>query len=174
MSKVTVSIYLSKADTILNPLDARPDTNDDPSGEETYITIDDSEDDDGNNDGSAVFDDNEDHYGSAAIDDDDDNEGPAVVDPQSDPYSQAFPERFEIDSYDIGHQIIAAGNTVELRDHTERTSESPLSGDFMRIQRILEDTSSGEVSIEGYRLRRCSYLQPMFNSRCSWLLKELH
>lgn len=79
----------------------------------------------------------------------------------------AFPETVKLPFYRLDNgTLIRAGDTVELIDRTERSAEL-LSGDFLRISTIVEDLNEQEVTLEGYRLRRCSYLQPLFHGKLS-------
>ncbi|KAF1977708.1 S-adenosyl-L-methionine-dependent methyltransferase, partial [Bimuria novae-zelandiae CBS 107.79] len=60
---------------------------------------------------------------------------------------------------------LRVGDTVELVDRTERPANHPLSGDFLRIKAMTENLKTQEVTLEGYRLRRCSYLRPLFDGK---------
>lgn len=86
---------------------------------------------------------------------------------RSSPAAEPFPNVVQLPSYrlDCG-STIHVGDTVELMDHTERVAHHPLSGDFLRINAINENLESHEISLTGYRMRRCSYLRPLFDGMC--------
>jgi DNA (cytosine-5)-methyltransferase 1 len=95
-------------------------------------------------------------------DEDDDNNvymvdhpGPAFV---------PSPKTFEVPSLKLTCGEIRPGSVVELKDHTGRDSTHLISGDFLWIRKIIEDVETEAVSLEGYRMRRVEYLQPLFDS----------
>lgn len=44
-----------------------------------------------------------------------------------------------------------------------------MSGDFLKINGIFEDLKTSQVNVNGYRLRRCSYLRPLFYGKLNEL-----
>ncbi|KAH7075952.1 S-adenosyl-L-methionine-dependent methyltransferase, partial [Paraphoma chrysanthemicola] len=60
---------------------------------------------------------------------------------------------------------IQPGAVVEMQDHSGRESKRPISGDFLLVRSIVEDLQTGDVVFRGYRMRRCAYLQPMFDGK---------
>ncbi|KAF2029073.1 S-adenosyl-L-methionine-dependent methyltransferase, partial [Setomelanomma holmii] len=60
---------------------------------------------------------------------------------------------------------IRPGNIVELRDHSRRASNHPISGDFLLVRSIVENVKSEEVVLRGFRMRRCTYLRPLFDGK---------
>jgi hypothetical protein len=80
-----------------------------------------------------------------------------------------FPETVELPSYRLkGGSIIRIGDTVELKDRTDRKETvHALSGDFLKISSIVENLQTQEIKLNGYRLRRCSYLCPLFDGTWS-------
>lgn len=114
------------------------------SGEE-YILIDDDDDDD-----------------------DDDDKCNQVSLARSPTQEVEFPEVVELPFHrlDCG-SVIRPEDTVELMDRTGRVNKGyNLSGDFLKITAIVEDLKTHEVKLKGHRLRRCSYLRPLFDGKC--------
>ncbi len=63
------------------------------------------------------------------------------------------------------------GDVVELKDLCDRGSEHLPRGDFLLLACIKEDIETGEVFLEGYKLRRTTHIAPTFNSK---LQRNLH
>ena len=96
-------------------------------------------------------------------DDEDEDDGDEIPTP---PVDVPFPEVIELPRYQIKPgSVIRKGDTVELEDRTGRVADYALSGDFLRIHGIFENLETGEVNLRGYRLRRCSYLPTLFDSK---------
>ncbi|OAG07098.1 S-adenosyl-L-methionine-dependent methyltransferase [Paraphaeosphaeria sporulosa] len=101
------------------------------------------------------------------IDDDEESPGSRAKSPLQE---DVFPESVEVPSYRLENgSIIRPGDTVELIDRTERNPDLTLSGDFLRITAIVEDLKTHESKLNGYRLRRCSYLRPLFDGKLNEL-----
>ncbi|KAL5381699.1 hypothetical protein PMIN03_007517 [Paraphaeosphaeria minitans] len=101
------------------------------------------------------------------IDDDEENTEIRARSPQQE---DVFPETVELPSCGLDNgSVIRAGDTVELIDRTERKVDHLLSGDFLKITAISEDLRTNKVKLQGYRLRRCSYLRPLFDGKLNEL-----
>lgn len=77
---------------------------------------------------------------------------------------------FELPEVTLPCGTIRPGSVVELKDKSGRTSDRLTSGDFLLVQSIVEDVETEEVTIQGYRMRRVEYLQPLFNSKSLLLI----
>lgn len=76
-----------------------------------------------------------------------------------------MPKEFELPSYSLPCGLIRPRTVVEMKDHTGRRSGNLLSGDFLLVKAVIENVDSEDVVLRGYRMRRCSYLQPLFDSK---------
>lgn len=76
------------------------------------------------------------------------------------------PKEFELPYTELKCGKIRPGDTVELADHSQRNPEHLISGDFLLVRSIIENVKTEEVKLRGYRMRRCAYLQPMFERKC--------
>ncbi|KAF2830238.1 S-adenosyl-L-methionine-dependent methyltransferase, partial [Ophiobolus disseminans] len=74
-------------------------------------------------------------------------------------------EEFELPKFELQGGDIFPGDVLELHDHTERNLGYLFSGDFLLVRSIVENVKTEEVILRGYRLRRCAYLQPLFDRR---------
>ncbi|KAF2447083.1 S-adenosyl-L-methionine-dependent methyltransferase [Karstenula rhodostoma CBS 690.94] len=100
----------------------------------------------------------------------DDNEEDVASRARSPIQEAAFPAIIQLPSYRLDNVgVIRPGDTVELIDRTERKSKHTLSGDFLKITTIVEDLKTQETKLNGYRLRRCSYLRPLFDGKLNEL-----
>ncbi|KAL8698935.1 MAG: hypothetical protein Q9201_006300 [Fulgogasparrea decipioides] len=68
----------------------------------------------------------------------------------------------QLSSYSANGRTFKKGKTVELDD-----------GDFLRIVSVFEDRETGNVSLQGYRLRRLSIYQQLFDSHLNELIMVL-
>lgn len=59
---------------------------------------------------------------------------------------------------------IQPNDVVELIDDSGRQPATLQSGDFLLVRSIVETVQTEDVKLRGYRLRRCKYYQPMFES----------
>lgn len=100
------------------------------------------------------------------VDADDDGPDDSPLEP-TDSATSAFPQVFELPSLALPCGIVKPGDTVELRDTTERVSNNLISGDFLRIEYIIEDVNTSEINLKGYRLRRENTLRPQFEGKKS-------
>ena len=80
---------------------------------------------------------------------------------------------FELPSLSLDFGVVRSGSVVELRDQSGRATSTLISGDFLLVRAIIESVETGEVVLRGYRMRRCSCLSPLFDSKFSWLLVYL-
>ncbi|KAJ4356287.1 uncharacterized protein N0V89_004318 [Didymosphaeria variabile] len=102
--------------------------------------------------------------------DDDDEEYDAGGRTMLPPEEDTFPELVELPCHRLeSGSLIRAGDTVELIDRTDRKADHTLSGDFLKVNAIIEDLKTQEVRLSGYRLRRCSYLRPLFDGKLNEL-----
>lgn len=95
--------------------------------------------------------------GVITIDDEEEEEDLSVSD--SDP----LPETVELPSIELHCGIIKPGDTIELKDHSGRSSDRLISGDFLRVKAIIEDLETKEITIRGERFRRIAYQRPLFD-----------
>ena len=77
---------------------------------------------------------------------------------------QPFPSRFEVQQVVLGCGCVKAGDVVQLKDESQITLRNRQYGDFLLVKSVVEDVISEEVFLQGLRLRRCSRLQPIFDS----------
>ncbi|KAH7361202.1 S-adenosyl-L-methionine-dependent methyltransferase [Pyrenochaeta sp. MPI-SDFR-AT-0127] len=96
--------------------------------------------------------------------DGDDDDDIAIVDSPP-PIFAPSPKEFELPSLSHESGFIYPGSIVELHDHSERTSDHLLSGDFLLVRSIVEDVEAEEIVLRGFRMRRVEYLQPLFNRK---------
>jgi DNA (cytosine-5)-methyltransferase 1 len=75
-----------------------------------------------------------------------------------------LPKEFELPSLTLDCANIRPGDVVELVDNSGRDTDHLISGDFLLIRAIVESMKNGDVTLRGYRMRRCAYLQPLFDS----------
>lgn len=110
--------------------------------------------------------DDEDDEREYIVIDDDDDEDEDTADLPRPTIEEPFPLVIELPHHRIETgSMIRKGDTVELEDRTGRVAEHTLSGDFLRIVGIFEDLDTGEVSLKGYLLRRCTYSRPLFDGK---------
>ncbi|KAH8730545.1 S-adenosyl-L-methionine-dependent methyltransferase [Phaeosphaeriaceae sp. PMI808] len=108
-------------------------------------------------------------YDSEYVSDDDDD---AIGDENGFSWVDSTPpafvpplQEFEIPDFLIEGAKIVPNSVVELKDHSGRSSDHRISGDFFLIRSIIENVETGEVVLRGYRMRRCTYLQPLFDGK---------
>jgi DNA (cytosine-5)-methyltransferase 1 len=65
---------------------------------------------------------------------------------------------------------VKVGDNVELLNSREDSNQELQSGDFMRVNHIIRDTSTDEVRLRGLKFVRSKYLEPVFDCRFSVLL----
>ncbi|KAJ4297542.1 hypothetical protein N0V90_005434 [Kalmusia sp. IMI 367209] len=82
---------------------------------------------------------------------------------------ERFPVTVELPSIQLDCGMVKSRDIVELFDRTERVADQALSGDFLWISAIIEDLETNEITLQGYRLRRCSYLRPLFDCKMNEL-----
>ncbi|KAI8934822.1 hypothetical protein NX059_008503 [Plenodomus lindquistii] len=103
-----------------------------------------------------------------ACDDDDDDDGGGLYEeagsiaPRD---SESIPATFEIPSISLDCGEVRVGTVLELKDRTDRKFRRLMSGDFVLVRKIIEDTETCEVTIKGHLLRRVQYLQPLFTAK---------
>jgi hypothetical protein len=112
--------------------------------------------------------DDEDYQDDSSTDDgpsyiliDDDEEELDIPSPSED-QTYGPTSRIELEVVSLGCGLVRKGDTVELIDESDRVSTGLLSGDFLRITRVVQDVATDGIQLEGFLLRRCSYMQPMF------------
>jgi hypothetical protein len=82
--------------------------------------------------------------------------GPARVEP--------FPERFELENTLLDCGLFIKGDVAELHDRSQGTAfRDRRNGDFFVIKSIFEVRKTEEVFFQGYTLRRCTQLAPLFD-----------
>lgn len=57
---------------------------------------------------------------------------------------------------------IRAGDTVELRDHSNQPPNAMHSGDFLHVKHIIMNMDTEQVRLRGHRMRRTKYLGQIF------------
>jgi DNA (cytosine-5)-methyltransferase 1 len=72
-----------------------------------------------------------------------------------------FPETVELESVMLPFGLVRRGDTLELKA-PETETDRPLSGDFLRVVKIMEYLDSEEIRFIGQRFRRNAYQRPMF------------
>jgi DNA (cytosine-5)-methyltransferase 1 len=95
---------------------------------------------------------------------DDDGEAFSIVD-NLPPEFVAPLDEFEIPKFSLKCGDIQPGSIVELEDESGRDINHLTSGDFLLVRSIIENVKYGEISLRGYRMRRCKYVRPMFDSK---------
>jgi DNA (cytosine-5)-methyltransferase 1 len=102
------------------------------------------------------------------VDADDDLDAPIPEHPSN--AATVFPTVIELPSLTLKCGVVRPRDTIEMEGTTERDSNSLISGDFLRIEKIIEDVETGEVKLRGYRLRRENTLRPQFKGKMVMLL----
>lgn len=107
------------------------------------------------------------------VDAENDLEGPIPEHPSS--AATVFPTVIELPSLTLECGVVKPRDTVELHDTTERVSNNHIFGDFLRVEKIIEVVETGEIKLEGYRLRRESTLRPQFEGMIDtpYIISEL-
>jgi hypothetical protein len=75
----------------------------------------------------------------------------------------------EVQQYNISKDCaIKPGDTVELKDKSERISNANHSGDFLRVRQIIVNLETDEIRLRGLRMRRMKYLEQQV-IRCKYI-----
>ncbi|KAF1834571.1 S-adenosyl-L-methionine-dependent methyltransferase [Decorospora gaudefroyi] len=99
----------------------------------------------------------------------------AIVDPPPTLF-EPCPTEFELPSLSLVGKLVQRGTIVELEDRTGRTSGRLLSGDFLLVRKIVENTATEEVVLRGYLMRRVECIAPLFDRKLNdlFMLIEVH
>ncbi|KAF9698369.1 hypothetical protein EKO04_003611 [Ascochyta lentis] len=119
-------------------------------------------------DDDASEDENEPDY--STIDDGADLSSPI---PARSDHSPSFKD-FELPSLSLECGVIRPGSVLELQDRSGRENNEMISGDFLLVRTIVENAETEEVVLRGYRMRRCSYLQPLFDAKSNELFMLIY